>query len=145
MRVRSQSWGILKHFPESRRVPISLVERKVAEFYHRDKRALIGLVLMDYFHHFLRTIPGVLIRRGSSRSICSTYFMRIENAKVFNCVRWHSDWLSVQHVDELESNGIHQSQLCRSVVTRIMKHHIWPIYFMSCISTCPLIILCLWY
>merc|ERR1712004_410145 len=26
------------------------------------QEALIGLVLMDYFHHFLRTIPGVLIR-----------------------------------------------------------------------------------
>ena len=48
--------------------------------------------------------------------------MRIDSAKIFNCVQWRSTSLSVQHVDELESNGIQQSQFCRLVVTQ-MKHY----------------------
>ena len=34
----SQWWEILKHFPQSRCILISLVERKVAEFYHNIDR-----------------------------------------------------------------------------------------------------------
>ena len=40
---------------------ISLVERKVAEFYHNiDRRSWLVWVEMTYFHRFFRTIPGVL-------------------------------------------------------------------------------------
>ena len=35
---------------------ISLIERKVAEFYHNIDR------LMTYFHRLFRTIDGVLVR-----------------------------------------------------------------------------------
>ena len=40
---------------------LSLVERKVAEFYHNiDRRSWLVWVKMTYFHCFFRTIPGVL-------------------------------------------------------------------------------------
>ena len=50
-------WGILKHFPQSRMMYLylSLVERKVAEFYH--KTWLKWLVFIVFF----RTIDGVFI------------------------------------------------------------------------------------
>ena len=38
----------------------SLVERKVAEFCLSVMKVLFGLVKMDYFHHFLEGIAGVL-------------------------------------------------------------------------------------
>ena len=40
---------------------LSLVERKVAEFYHNiDRSSLLVWVKMTYFHRFFRTIHGVL-------------------------------------------------------------------------------------
>ena len=40
---------------------LSLVERKVADFYHNiDRRSWLVWVNMTYFHCFFRTIPGVL-------------------------------------------------------------------------------------
>ena len=40
---------------------LSLVERKVAEFYHNiDRRSWLVWVKMTYFHRFFWTIPGVL-------------------------------------------------------------------------------------
>ena len=57
-------WGILKHFLQSRCIFIlylSLVVRKVAEFYHNiDRRSWLVWVLMTYFHRFFWTIPSVL-------------------------------------------------------------------------------------
>ena len=41
---------------------LSLLDRKVAEFYHNiDRRSWLVWVKMTYFHHFFRTIPGVFI------------------------------------------------------------------------------------
>ena len=53
----------IETFPSKQMYPyLSLVERKVAEFYHNiDRRSGLVWVKMTYFHHFFRTIPGVLV------------------------------------------------------------------------------------
>ena len=52
----------IERFPSKQMYPyLSLVERKVAEFYHDiDRRSWLVWVKMTYFHRFFRTIPGVL-------------------------------------------------------------------------------------
>ena len=52
----------IERFPSTQMYPyLSLVERKVAEFYHNiDKKSGLVWVRMTYFHRFFRTIPGVL-------------------------------------------------------------------------------------
>ena len=52
----------IERFPSKQMYPyLSLVERKVAEFYHNiDRRSWLVWVNMTYFHCFFRTIPGVL-------------------------------------------------------------------------------------
>ena len=52
----------IERFPSKQMYPyLSLVERKVAEFYHNiDRRSWLVWVKMTYFHCFFRTIPGVL-------------------------------------------------------------------------------------
>ena len=52
----------IERFPSKQMYPyLSLVERKVAEFYHNiDRRSWLAWVKMTYFHRFFRTIPGVL-------------------------------------------------------------------------------------
>ena len=55
----------IETFPSKQMYPyISLVERKVAEFFHYvdRKKALFGLVKLTYFHHFFQTIAGVLVK-----------------------------------------------------------------------------------
>ena len=53
----------IERFPSKQMYPyLSLVKRKVADFYHNiDRRSWLVWVKMSYFHHFFRTIPGVLI------------------------------------------------------------------------------------
>ena len=52
----------IETFPSKQMYPyLSLVERKVAEFYHNiDRRRWLVWVQMTYFHSFFRTIHGVL-------------------------------------------------------------------------------------
>ena len=52
----------IERFPSKQMYPyLSLVERKVAEFYHNIyRRSWLAWVIMTYFHRFFRTIPGVL-------------------------------------------------------------------------------------
>ena len=53
-RVASQPMRNIETFPSKHMyLYLSLVERKVAEFYY-------NMVKMTYFHRFLQTIPGVL-------------------------------------------------------------------------------------
>ena len=53
-RVASRPMRNIETFPSKHMyLYLSLVERKVVEFYH-------NIVKMTYFHHFLRTIDGVL-------------------------------------------------------------------------------------
>ena len=53
-RVASRPMRNIETFPSKQMyLYLSLVERKVAEFYH-------NMVKMTYFHCFLRTIDGVL-------------------------------------------------------------------------------------
>ena len=53
-RVASQPMRNIETFPSKHMyLYLSLVERKVAEFYH-------NMVKMTFFHCFLRTIDGVL-------------------------------------------------------------------------------------
>ena len=53
-RVASQPMRNIETFPSKHMyLYLSLVERKVAEFYH-------NMVKMTYFHRFLQTIDGVL-------------------------------------------------------------------------------------
>ena len=61
-------------FPSKQMYPyLSLVERKVAEFYHYvDRKRWLVWVKMTYFHRFFRTIPGVL--ENSSRVRFQTTF-----------------------------------------------------------------------
>ena len=51
---------------------LSLVERKVAEFYHK-------MVRMTYFHRFLQTIDGVLIKLIIKK--CNLYNVDLSNEK----------------------------------------------------------------
>ena len=54
-RVASQPMRNIETFPSKHMyLYLSLVERKVAEFYH-------NMVKMTYFHRFLQTIDGVLV------------------------------------------------------------------------------------
>ena len=55
----------IETFPWKQMYPyLSLVERKVAEFYHNiDRRSWLVCVKMTYFHRFFQTIPGVLVLR----------------------------------------------------------------------------------
>ena len=52
----------IERFPSKQMYPyLSLVERKVAEFYYNiDRRSWLVWVKMTYFHRFFGTIPGVL-------------------------------------------------------------------------------------
>ena len=52
----------IERFPSQQMYPyLSLVERKVAEFYHNiDRRRWLVWIKMTYFHHFFRTNHGVL-------------------------------------------------------------------------------------
>ena len=52
----------IERFPSKQMYPyLSLVKRKVAEFYHNiDRRSWLVWVRMTYFHRFFRTFPGVL-------------------------------------------------------------------------------------
>ena len=52
----------IERFPSKQMYPyLSLVERKVAEFYHNiDRMRCLVWVKMTYFHRFFRTIHGVL-------------------------------------------------------------------------------------
>ena len=56
----------IERFPSKQMYPyLSLVERKVAEFYHNiDRRRWLVWVKMTYFHHSFRTIHGVLAMIG---------------------------------------------------------------------------------
>ena len=55
-RVASQPMRNIETFPSKHMyLYLSLVERKVAEFYH-------NMVKMTYFHRFLQTIDGVLVQ-----------------------------------------------------------------------------------
>ena len=57
-RVASQPMRNIETFPSKHMyLYLSLVERKVAEFYH-------NMVKMTYFHCFLQTIDGVLTDMG---------------------------------------------------------------------------------
>ena len=51
---------------------LSLVERKVAEFYHK-------MVRMTYFHRVLQTIDGVLIKLIIKK--CNLYNVDLSNEK----------------------------------------------------------------
>ena len=53
----------IETFPSKQMYPyLSLVERKVAEFYlNIDRMRWLVWFLMTYFHHFFRTIHGVLV------------------------------------------------------------------------------------
>ena len=61
---RMASWPMrnIETFPSKQMFPyLSLVERKVAEFYlNIDRMRWLVLVEMTYFNHFFRTIHGVL-------------------------------------------------------------------------------------
>ena len=52
----------IETFPSKQMYPyLSLVERKVAEFYlNIDRMRWLVLIEMTYFHHFFWTIDGVL-------------------------------------------------------------------------------------
>ena len=54
----------IETFPSKQMYPyLSLVERKVAEFFHDiDRRSWLVWVKMTYFHCFFRTIHGVLVK-----------------------------------------------------------------------------------
>ena len=53
--MASQPMRNIERFPSKHMyLYLSLVERKVAEFYH-------DMVKMAYFHRFLKTIDGVLV------------------------------------------------------------------------------------
>ena len=54
---------------------LSLVERKVAEFYlNIDRMRWLVLVEMTYFYHFFRTIHGVLANLQDSRDLEANSF-----------------------------------------------------------------------
>ena len=51
---------LIETFPSKQMCPyLSLVERKVAEFYHNIDKALFGLVRLTYFHQIFHRIAGV--------------------------------------------------------------------------------------
>ena len=72
-RVASQPMRNIETFPSKHMyLYLSLVERKVAEFYH-------NMVKMTYFHRFLQTIDGVLatdvvLRQKSKYAEATTLF-----------------------------------------------------------------------
>ena len=51
----------IERFPSKQMYPyLSLIKRKIAEFYHNiDRRSSLVWVKMTYFHRFFRTIHGV--------------------------------------------------------------------------------------
>ena len=49
---------------------LSLVERKVAEFYH-------NMVKMTYFHRFLQTIDGVLTTKNAKTTMTTETAIQI--------------------------------------------------------------------
>ena len=63
-------------FPSKQMYPyLSLVERKVAEFYlNIDRMRWFVLVEMTYFHHFFRTVHGVLVIHGKLKILHMTIF-----------------------------------------------------------------------
>ena len=62
----------IERFPSKQMYPyLSLVERKVAEFYHNiDRRRWLVWVKITYFHRFFRTIHGVLTQQFTPHSRC---------------------------------------------------------------------------
>ena len=61
----------IETFPSKHMYPyISLVERKVAEFFlYIDRMRWLVWIKMTYFHHFFWTIHGVLGHEGCSRRV----------------------------------------------------------------------------
>ena len=77
----------IETFPSKQMYPyLSLVERKVAEFYHNiDRRSWLVWVKMTYFHRFFRTIPGVL-EQPFPKKVRNYFLMSKESSQV-------SEWM----------------------------------------------------
>ena len=83
---------------------LSLVERKVAEFYHNiDRTHWLVWVKMTYFHRFFWTIPGVLVPFA-----------------------WRFSWSEVfsQHLDSLKKN-VNVPKAVTYFGLKVQNSHAW--------------------
>ena len=76
----------IERFPSKQMYPyLSLVERKVAEFYHNiDRRSWLVWVKMTYFHRFIRTTPGVLMEQIRTQNLV-TFWKLLQYSSTSHC------------------------------------------------------------
>ena len=122
----------IERFPSKQMYPyLSLVGRKVAEFYHNiDRRSWLVWVRMTYFHRFFQTIPGVL---GRLDELCGKSPFQHWDRRLESKVRGK---IMSQRANKLQRPFLANSIYCSDPISKMSKTAARHEYTVAGTNTC---------